>query len=525
MERNRIRSHVRLLALVASAAGVVAACGSRQPPAAAPAGVQPGPPAAAPVATAAVAPVVRPLEMTGQTWTAEAMEALLAPIALYPDPVLSQVLMAATNPQEVLDAGNWLIDHPQLADKELDQAAAAAGFTPPMRALMQFRQIVDQMCLKMGWTAELGQAFTNDQAAVLAAVQRLRRQAQEAGKLENSPQLTVETQEQGGQESIVISPPNPQVVYVPQYDPVTAYTPAPATENSEYGYEGYAATGVLAFGAGLIVGNVFNGDADDYYHQHYYYPNYGYGRYPPCPPRYYRPQYGRGHRPGHYYNRPPHYEDRLRDHHLQVVDHGSDDYWNHFDERPTDQARAASVPSPITVARMNRYEPVQYSAARGVPLGRAEATSGTVARPPGYPGHVPEVDVAGQPSPARERGPGHEVEGRDARFQGGDRMPSAREGGQRPQRYDSDSEAPRHEATPGPRLLVDNPPPDYSGARERHARVSAPPPAPSSDGLHGRAGSSSHDAGGERAAGPRARDGAPPATGRYAGVVTQSQQP
>jgi hypothetical protein len=572
MERNRIRSHVRLLALVASAAGVVAACGSRQPSAAAPASVQPGPPAAAPAATAAAVPAVHPLAVTRQTWTAEAMEALLAPIALYPDPVLSQVLMAATNPQEVLDAGNWLIDHPQLADKELDLAATAAGFTPPMRALMQFRQIVDQMCLKMGWTTELGQAFTNDQAGVLAAVQRLRRQAQDAGHLENSPQMAVATQEQGDQKVIVISPPNPQVVYVPQYDPTTAYVPAPALEESGYVSDTWVPSGVLAFGAGLIVANVFDGDVDDYYHHHYYYPDYGHGRYPPCPPHRYRPGYG--YRPGHYYNRPPRYEDRLRDHHLLVVDHGSDDYWNHFDERPTDQARADSVPSPITVARMNRSEPGQYSAVGGATLGRVETMSGTAARQPGYPGHAPEVDAVGQPSYARERGPGHDDEGRDARYQGGDRTPSAREGGQGPQRYDSDRGEPRHEVNSGPRLLGGNPaPPDYRGAREPHAqggdrepprdegaprqpprtspgfvaapgthassgvvehgnsgpsvpvRVPAPPPAPSSDGRHGHAGSDSHDAGGERAAGPHVHDATPPATGRKAGVVTQSQQP
>ena len=84
-------------------------------------------------------------------------------------------LLASTNPQEVLDAGNWLVGNPDIKDKALDQAAEKAGFTPPMRAIMQFRQIVDQLCLEMGWTTELGQAFTNDEAGVFAAVQRLRR--------------------------------------------------------------------------------------------------------------------------------------------------------------------------------------------------------------------------------------------------------------------------------------------------------------------------------------------------------------
>ena len=82
-------------------------------------------------------------------------EELLAPIALYPDPVLSQVLIAATNPQEVLDAGNWLIANEALEGKALDDGAAQAGFTPPIRALVQFPQTIDMMCMEMGWTTEL----------------------------------------------------------------------------------------------------------------------------------------------------------------------------------------------------------------------------------------------------------------------------------------------------------------------------------------------------------------------------------
>jgi Protein of unknown function (DUF3300) len=509
MERNRIRAFIRALALVA--VGVVAGCGSKPPPAAAPAPVQPSTPAAETVSTVEVVPAVRPLEVTGQTWTAEAMEALLAPIALYPDPVLSQVLMAATNPQEVLDAGNWLIDHPGLADKDLDLAASAAGFTPPMRALMQFRQVVDQMCLKMGWTAELGQAFTNDQAGVLGAVQRLRRQAQDAGHLENSPQMAVETQEQGDQKVIVIAPPNPQVVYVPQYDPTTAYAPAPAPEDSGYYSDTWASTGVLVFGAGLIVGNVFDGDGDDYYHHRYYYPDYRYGRYPPCPPRQYRPGYG--YRPGHYYNRPPHYDDRLRDHHLLVDDRGGgDDYWGHFDERPTNQGRAESVPSPITVARMPRPEPVQFSPADGAPAGRVETTTEIFERPRGDPRHAPETGVAGPPPEARDRDPRY-----------GDR-------GER-----------RREITPGPQLLGDNEAPPASGVvRERHHHggdheplgVDRPQPQPrqtaptlSGDGRRGKAGPETRDAGGGQTTGLHAQDGArPPARTNPRALVAQPQQ-
>jgi len=85
-----------------------------------------------------------------QTWTPEALEELLAPIALYPDPVLSQMLIASTNPQEVLDAGNWLLQNTELKGKALDDAAATVGFTPPIRALVQFPETVDMMCLELG---------------------------------------------------------------------------------------------------------------------------------------------------------------------------------------------------------------------------------------------------------------------------------------------------------------------------------------------------------------------------------------
>jgi hypothetical protein len=191
---------------------------------------------------------------------------LLAPIALYPDPVLSQVLIASTNPQEVLDAGNWLLTKEGVKGTALDDAAAQVGFTPPIRALVQFPATVDMMCLEMGWTTELGQAFTADQAGVLDAVHRLRKQAKDVGNLQSSEQMLVETEVQEGKEVVVLKPAEPEVVYVPQYDPQTAYAPAPApvpaaapaatTTTTTTTSEGHStgsliATGVLAFGAGI----------------------------------------------------------------------------------------------------------------------------------------------------------------------------------------------------------------------------------------------------------------------------------
>ena len=392
---------------------LMAGCGSKEPPAPAAAGGD----AAAPAADAApadAAPPAPPLASTDQTWTPEEMEALLAPIALYPDPVLSQVLLASTNPQEVLDAGNWLVGNPDLKDKALDQAAEKAGFTPPMRAIMQFRQIVDQLCLEMGWTTELGQAFTNDESGVFAAVQRLRTQAKDVGNLQSSEQMKVEEKTQDGEQAIVISPPSPEVVYVPQYDPVAAYAPpaaapaaaAPATttttttttEDDDDGHStgSMVATGLLAFGAGLVVANIFDDDDDDYYHNDNYYPNYHGGYMPPPPPYYYRPVYGNGYHPNSNYNRPTQYNNVMKKNNVVVVNNNNrnNNYWSSYNDKPTGKARTNAVKSPITQARPNRSELNTKTAATSART--AQRPSSTGAKPDwkgqsSYAGANPEV--------------------------------------------------------------------------------------------------------------------------------------
>jgi hypothetical protein len=394
MGTARIASQGWLLAAGVSAALVLAGCGSKEPapPQAGPAPtVDQASAGAAPAADAA--PAAAPLAATDQTWSPEALEALLAPVALYPDPVLSQVLMASTNPQEVLDAGNWLIANPEVEGKALDQAAEAAGFTPPMRGLMQFRAIVDQMCLEMGWTAELGQAFTNDQGGVLDAVQRLRVQAMDAGNLQDSGQMNVEKQSQGGQEAVVITPPSPEIVYVPTYDPVAVYAPAPAAatapapmttptavEEKDKGHSTgtLVTTGLLAFGAGILVNEIFDDDDDYYKKGGYYYPNYYGGYMPPPPPYYYRPNYGGGYRPGYNYNRPPSYNNVLSNNNVVVVNRDKNsNYWNNFDDRPTGRQRSNSVQSPITKAKPNRPELAKLNQEAKEPRQRAtQAASG-----------------------------------------------------------------------------------------------------------------------------------------------------
>jgi hypothetical protein len=102
-------------------------------------------------------------------------------------------------------------------------------------ALLQFPQTIDMMCMEMGWTTELGQAFVADQAGVLAAVQRLRKQAMDVGNLKSSEAMVVETQQQEGQEVVVLKPPTPEVVYVPTYDPRRTHRRLPRLRARHHG--------------------------------------------------------------------------------------------------------------------------------------------------------------------------------------------------------------------------------------------------------------------------------------------------
>lgn len=278
--------------------------------------------AAAPADASVAAPPAPPEAMTPA-----ALEELLAPIALYPDALLGPLLTAATHPQEVMDGGNYLLQT-KLTGKELDADAEKAGFGPSTRALLQFPTVVDMMCQNFDWTQQLGSAMNTDQTAVLAAVQRLRTQAVDAGSLKSTPQQRVSTKTVEKQKVVVVEPAEPTVVYVPQYDPQAVYQPAataaPAvvtttTSTTTTAKSGptsgdVAAAGIFGFAAGLIVANAF--DDDDRYP--YPYPNWGYGgMYYGGSAWYgggyvYRPNYGYGgwgggYRPGYGYRPPVNY--------------------------------------------------------------------------------------------------------------------------------------------------------------------------------------------------------------------------
>jgi Protein of unknown function (DUF3300) len=227
------------------------------------------------------------------------LDYLLAPIALYPDPLLMQVLAASVSEQEVLDGGNWLLQNKSLEGSRLDGAAKNAGFGAAMSALFHFPDVVDLMCTQLDWTRQLGAAFNADQAGVLASVQRLRTQAMQYGSLKTTAQQKVVTEQENGKQVIIIQPANPQVIYVPQYNPQVVYVSSGPTTSAV----------VISFGLGVAVGAMFSSN-------YYYYPRWGYGGVyyrggPWYPVHYhYRPVYGPAFRPAYGYRPPANYPPR-----------------------------------------------------------------------------------------------------------------------------------------------------------------------------------------------------------------------
>jgi hypothetical protein len=286
------------LMVILGCALLLAGCGSKQSPAAAN-------PAAATASADATPPSGAPAPaITQASWEPDELEKLVAPIALYPDQLVGQILAASVNVQEVLDGGNWLLQNPSLKGDALDAAAQKAGLGPAMRALVQFPTVVDMMCQQLDWTRQLGAAFTSDQKAVLDAVQRLRAQAAQVGNLKSTPQQTVETKTENQKTVIEVKPANPQIIYVPQYNPQVVYTtpappPPPASSAGTVSTDAAVLGGLLAFGVGIAVGSAIHNDDC--------YPHWGtgvvyVGQRPFYPPAYvYHPAYGPGFKPAYGY--------------------------------------------------------------------------------------------------------------------------------------------------------------------------------------------------------------------------------
>src|SRR6266550_2569735 len=183
------------------------------------------------------------------------LDSLVAPIALYPDPLLAQILAASTYPLEVIQLEQWLKRNPDLKDKALADGVAKQPWDPSVQAMAVFPDVVTRLSANVGWTTNLGNAFLAQQQDVMDAVQRMRAKAQSQGALKTTEQQKVETETvEGGQEAIVIEPANPQFVYVPSYDPAVVYGPPGDYPYPAYYYPGYVPGAGLAFGTGLILG-------------------------------------------------------------------------------------------------------------------------------------------------------------------------------------------------------------------------------------------------------------------------------
>src|SRR5260370_11433234 len=158
-----------------------------------------------------------------QTFTADQLTDLVAPIALYPDGLLSQVLAASTYPLEVVEAQQWLQGNPTLSGTQLTDAAKQQPWDPSVQALVAFPDVLKCLNQDIRWTTDVGNAFLAQEADVMAAVQRLRPSARANGRLTSTPQQTVSTETQGGQPPIVIQPPTPHLAYPPAYDPASSF--------------------------------------------------------------------------------------------------------------------------------------------------------------------------------------------------------------------------------------------------------------------------------------------------------------
>ncbi len=178
----------------------------------------------------------------------------MAPIALYPDPLLAQTLAASTYPLELIQLQQWLQKNKNLKGKALADAVAKQPWDPSVQSMAGIPDAVERLAGNIQWTTDLGNAFLAQQQDVMDAVQRMRNKAQSKGALKTSQQQTVETKTvEGSKEVIVIQQPNPEVVYVPSYDPAVVYGP-PAYPYYPYTYPGYVPGMGLALGTGIALG-------------------------------------------------------------------------------------------------------------------------------------------------------------------------------------------------------------------------------------------------------------------------------
>jgi hypothetical protein len=234
--------------------------------------------------TAAPAPAVAAAAAVEQpAFSQEQIEQMVAPIALYPDALLAQVLMSATYPLEIVQAARWVKKNPDVKGEALDTALREQPWDPSVKTLAMFPSVLERMNENLDWTQDLGDAFLAQEQDVMDAVQRLRHEAQKTGALKDTPQQKVVVEK----ETIVVEPADPQTVYVPTYDPSAVYgQPPPAapyypTVYQQPVYTTSTTDSAVAFGAGALVGGLLTAaimwdDDDDWdgYHVWHHGPGY-----------------------------------------------------------------------------------------------------------------------------------------------------------------------------------------------------------------------------------------------------------
>nr|MCU0255067.1 DUF3300 domain-containing protein [Acidobacteriota bacterium] len=213
------------------------------------------PPNPAPSAAAAPAPAPAAAPESA-TLSAEQLQALVAPIALYPDPLLAQVLVASTYPLDIVEAQQWLTKNDKLKGEELSKSAEKQPWDPSVQALVLVPDALKLLSENIKWTKDLGDAVLAQQKDVMNAVQDLRRKAKADGKLESSEQQKVEeTKTDAGQTVVVIQPSNPEVIYVPTYNPTVVWGAPPYYPYPPLYYPPpYYGGAWLGFGVGVAVG-------------------------------------------------------------------------------------------------------------------------------------------------------------------------------------------------------------------------------------------------------------------------------
>ncbi|HEY4284576.1 MAG TPA: DUF3300 domain-containing protein [Chthoniobacterales bacterium] len=210
-------------------------------------------PAASPVTTKASSTTVTPQKIPN-----DQLDALVAPIALYPDPLLGQTLVASTYPLEIIQLEQWLKRNPKLKDKALADAVQKQPWDPSIQAMAILPEVVNRLAENVAWTTDLGNAFLAQQSDVMAAIQRMRAKAQSKGTLKTTAEQVVKTEPVDNAEVIVIQQANPEVVYVPSYDPMMMWG-ALSYPYYPYNYSGYYSGMGLAFGTGLVLGAAWGG--------------------------------------------------------------------------------------------------------------------------------------------------------------------------------------------------------------------------------------------------------------------------